>query len=437
MNKKELDEELENQIPDADDEQFWDDFNRELWFMFKKAEDFSDVEMDSQIFEDVSESVERAVNSREKCLSFERCAEIGQKNAKISDAERLHLQDCRFCPRRIEKFGELPQIATIENESDENLPKKSFWSGILSQADSFFNQISGKLVFASLATIAIFGMAIIFILTSDKSDQETVSITDPTKNAPLPEISNPPTNEILETDSNNQTSINSPVNNSRILPDKTKEITPKSNSADKKPSDNEIIELAFLSGNERQAVRESVQVGRIQISKDLALLQENPILRGNEKIAVPQISPKDEATLENRPVLRWENLENYEYKIIILDQGLKKVAESGVLSQNSWQTEKPIPADFYFWKVLARKKGAAEFEQTENKAFFKIVGEPEKSRIEKAKKLTKSNLVTAVLYARAGLLREAERELNAELQKYPNSVKAKKMLEQVRQWRKK
>ncbi len=446
MNNKETDKEVENQAPDADDERFWDDFSRELWFMFKKSEDFSDIETENQMFEDIGETVETVKpeltpNSRENCLIFARCAEIGQKHSEISGDERLHLQDCRFCARRIEKFGELPELVSVENTSAqavENLPKISWWSNILLYLNTLFSQITGNLVFASLATIAIFGLAIIiFLLNFDRSGQETVSITEPTKNTPLPEISKTLANEVLETGSNNQTSINSPVNNSKNLPEKTKETAPNSNSGELQSSENKVVELAFLSNNEREAVRESLQVGRIQISKDLALLKENPILRGNEKITVPQISPKDEATLGNRPVLRWESLENYEYKIIILDQGLKKIAESGVLSQNSLQIEKPIPAGFYFWKVLARKQGAAEFEQTENKAFFKIVGEAEKSRIEKAKKLTKSNLVTAVLYARAGLLREAERELNAELKKNPDSVKARKMLEQVRRWRNK
>lgn len=67
---------------------------------------------------------------------------------------------------------------------------------------------------------------------------------------------------------------------------------------------------------------------------------------------------------------------------------------------------------------------------------FKVLGESEKRELEAAKNSVKSNLVNAILYARAGLLAEAERELNVELRRNPNSSKARKMLAQVRKWRK-
>lgn len=420
-------------MPDDSDEQFWDDFSRDLWVLLKKSEDFEAVESENLIINNTAE----IPNSRENCLTFTRCAEIGQQQFAVSDVENAHLQDCRFCARRIEKFGELPKTV-IQEAIEEKPAKKSWWSNFFSAISeaATFDWLSGKLVAASLAVVAIFGIAIIiFQLLSNQRYEQIAVISDSNTNSPTPRIAELPTNENLESPSNIRLPANEERVYSTISPKKTAEIPPKEIDKEKRSSEDLAVELAFLSKNEREAVRQSVQVGRIQISEDLAQLQQDTTRRGNEDFPIKQILPKNEATLESQPVLRWQNAENSEYRITVFDQALNKVAESEVLRQNSWQIDKKLAAGFYFWEVLARKKDAAEFKPASKQAFFKIVGDAEKSRIEKAKRATKSNLISAILYARAGLFAEAERDLNAELKKNPKSVKAQKMLAQVREWK--
>ena len=48
---------------------------------------------------------------------------------------------------------------------------------------------------------------------------------------------------------------------------------------------------------------------------------------------------------------------------------------------------------------------------------FRVLSETEKRELEAAKKSVKSNSASAILYVRAGLVAEAERELNVALQK--------------------
>lgn len=422
MNK--LDEKSEKQISDMDDERFWDDFSRELWFMFKKAEaapDFTTEKPQS--------------GARKNCLTFNRCAEIGRTQINPSDSEKKHLQNCRFCTRRIQKYGILPKLNVEAETNEETLQteeknKRNWWTKFFG-GERGFNGFAGKFAFASGILITLLGTGIIILLLNlNRTEERLATISDPNNELPNFETANFSANNGAENESNKQIPANLKANKANTAANK-KETLPSSNEQITENS----FEIAFLSGNEREVVRQSIEAGRIQISEDIAKLRENPIVRNGNNFA-PQIAPKDEAVWENQPILTWRTDQDSEYRIVILDQGFNEVAKSEILTQNNWRINKKLTADFYFWQVLVRKKGTAEFNSDGEKAYFKIVGQKEKTQIEKAKISNNSRIVAAVLYARAGLFREAERELETEIRRN-NSGKARRMLIQVRRWQSK
>jgi hypothetical protein len=198
------------------------------------------------------------------------------------------------------------------------------------------------------------------------------------------------------------------------------------------PSEADLRGLA----SEKKAVLASLKTGEISLAgSDFERLAK----RGTRSLKSYQVSPiypKNEATLETSPNFRWHGTDNAEYRIIVSYLDGSQVDSSKVLSQNYGHLEKELTPGFYYWRIAVRRKGEKE-EIVPGYIIFKVLSETEKQQIEAAVNSTKSNLVRAIIYARAGILEKAETELRAELNKNPDSSIAKKMLAQVQGWRRK
>lgn len=447
-------------MPDIADEEFWQEFNQKLWLLVKEAEPSAiktaaaDLSVSFKELKEIKDYVSPEHLRKKECLSFERYNEIAENPTNITFAEKAHLEHCRYCERRITAFAEL-LTPPIEDTTPEvfPMPTRKTWR------ERFFFTIENGFDFklqplnvglAALAIFLTFGFVLFLIQSANKPNEETAVSTENTEN--FKQNAQNQTNLARETNKNNESFANTnaeirPRNQVKkeVLPNirnkkQEKEIVPESKKPIKTtPSE---LELAQLPSRDREAVRESLQTGEIPLSEDLALLQLNLDTRGKKENieTANSISPKGEATLETSPNFRWQAAENSEYKIFVTDRAFREVAESKTLSQNNWQIEKELSPGFYFWQIGVRQKGEKEetpFSKTARRMMFKVLSRTEKRQIETAVKSTKSNLVRAILYARAGLLEKAEIELNAELDKHPNSSKARKLLTQVQIWRRK
>ncbi len=428
---------------DEADEKFWQNFSRDLWLLFKKAEDLPTTENANLSTDKTDETTESAGrentrNLRENCLTFTRCDEIGKRRNAASGAEKTHLEHCRFCARRVERFGvNSPPMPSREAAIEKQTailppslpPKKSFWARLFPPTGGNLKTNRLRLSFGLAGLALIFFAGLTLLVWRGNLNQPTeVSVLPPSASSPVPDFNAAETASNKNSNAADSTPTNSGAN---IAPPTNRKETANENAPENSNSDESAINLAALPS----AVRESLATGSILPSPDLARLRNVPTRRaGGENFTSP-VSPKNEATFASAPVFRWRSAADFEYQINITDDAGREVAKSAVLSQNSWQIESKLPAGFYFWRVAARRKGVAEFTENSSRAMFKVLSEPEKRELETVKSSVKSNLVNAILYARAGLLAEAERELNIELRRNPNSSKARKMLAQVRNWR--
>ena len=188
--------------------------------------------------------------------------------------------------------------------------------------------------------------------------------------------------------------------------------------------------VSTISGTQedKTAVLESLRAGEISFAgSDFEILTT----RATESDKVSPVYPKQEATLETNPNFRWQGAEGLEYRVIVTYLDGKEVTSSKVLTQNNGRLEEELKPGIYYWRIATRRKGRKE-ESVTGFTIFKILSEAEKQRLEAAVNSTGSNLVRAILYARAALPEKAEAELQAELRKHPRSPAAKKMLGQVR-----
>lgn len=149
------------------------------------------------------------------------------------------------------------------------------------------------------------------------------------------------------------------------------------------------------------------------------------------------LSPVSRIVRDVRPTLRWTPLEGVEsYVVTVRDSHGVTVAMSGPLSSVEWSVPQPLRRGVaYSWKVLAVKNGEEIVSPppTAADARFKVLEETRAEELNSAERLRpRSRLLLGALYARAGLLDEAEREFQQLVEENPRSRVARELLRDVK-----
>jgi len=138
-----------------------------------------------------------------------------------------------------------------------------------------------------------------------------------------------------------------------------------------------------------------------------------------------------------RPMLRWDALTGATgYKVTVYDSNFNSVAASPLLTTTFWTVAQPLKRGaVYSWYVTAQKEGA-EIKSPRPpapEAKFKILDANRDAELRRLRLANpRSHLALGVLYAQAGLLEEAERELTALVRANPKSDLARRLLDNVR-----
>lgn len=155
---------------------------------------------------------------------------------------------------------------------------------------------------------------------------------------------------------------------------------------------------------------------------------------GSETFAL--VSPVGVVIETARPTFRWKPLKGaINYSIIVSDSDYNEVAAGKSLSATEWTSDRPLErGKVYSWQVVALKEGR-EIKSPGKPgdiAKFQVLDQAKADDLAQAKKThLNSHLMMGLLYARAGLLDEARRELNALLRANPKSPAAHKLLRDV------
>ena len=133
----------------------------------------------------------------------------------------------------------------------------------------------------------------------------------------------------------------------------------------------------------------------------------------------------------NRPAFRWRALAGAGgYTVKVFNQDFSVVAQSPTITTNTWRPMQPLPRGVvYSWQVTAIKDGqeVKAPRPPAPQAKFKVLDAGTVAELQAARQQqTVSHLALGVLYARAGMLEQAERELNALLGANPESEVARK-----------
>jgi hypothetical protein len=153
------------------------------------------------------------------------------------------------------------------------------------------------------------------------------------------------------------------------------------------------------------------------------------------------IAPVGVVVSPERLTLSWQTLDGAaSYTVSVFDSNFNRVATSGPQRATTWTLPPRLlqPGNIYSWEVTAVRDNQEIRSPVAPapRAQFKIAEAQQLNEIASVRKQSpRSHLVLGVLYARAGLLTEAEREFRALLKDNPESKAAKRLLRTVQSWR--
>jgi hypothetical protein len=203
-------------------------------------------------------------------------------------------------------------------------------------------------------------------------------------------------------------------------------------------SNNNLNAPGALRSEDREAVKSALIASQVGAPPFIAgLAGRAGMLRGaSEGVRFALQSPVGTAVLTDRPTLRWKRLEGASsYTVAVYDSSFNPVASSPPLGATEWTVPQALHRGLtYSWQVTATKEGKLVPSPTSPapEARFLVIDQARANGIAQAEQqYSKSHLVLGVLFARAGLLDDAERELKALVRANPRSAVARKLLASV------
>lgn len=190
-------------------------------------------------------------------------------------------------------------------------------------------------------------------------------------------------------------------------------------------------------------VKKALTSQRIERSSQLQGLTRPPSsLMGsnNQAREFSVLEPVGSVSLTDRPAFRWSAMEGATgYVVEVYDDQFKLVASSPQLNGRSWTATPSLArGKVYSWQVKAIKDGqeVTSPHPPAPQAKFRIVDQSKANELARAKRAySSSHLTLGLLYAEAGLLKEAEQEFRLLLRANPDSDLARNLLRQVQSLR--
>ena len=175
-----------------------------------------------------------------------------------------------------------------------------------------------------------------------------------------------------------------------------------------------------LTADERRDVLEAVKTGDIPFAQPLGILRgADRVLLGpaDMQTASPRLEPVGEWVRQTTPLLQWSALPGVmSYSVEIFDAHLNLLQRSPPLQVARWQVNGPLERGrVYLWQVTATLtdgKAVSFPRPPAPEARFGVLGGPQVAELERIERAQpEAHLDLGILYAQAGLLNDAEREL--------------------------
>jgi hypothetical protein len=237
-----------------------------------------------------------------------------------------------------------------------------------------------------------------------------------------------------------------PVNSGSVMPTPSPAVSPRAvlalNDAGGQVSLDEtgnVTGLSALSPPVAKAVKDALTTQHVNTAPALqGLRAKNGTLMGTPSEGVPfvLVAPVAEVVRTDRPTFAWQALSGAtSYSVTIYDMSFKEVASSGAQTGLTWKIDNALPrGQIYLWQVTATKNGETLKSPVPPapEARFRVLSQDRAAALTQIERANpNSHLALGVLYAEAGLLKEAQREFRLLVKTNPGSELAQKLLRQV------
>jgi len=201
----------------------------------------------------------------------------------------------------------------------------------------------------------------------------------------------------------------------------------------------ELSGLDALSIAEGRLIAAALRTGRVEVPAEVRdLIGSTGVLLGDDspEPGFRPVAPVGTAVRSGQPSFSWQPLpEATTYAVAVYDSEFNPVDRADSLTRTSWTPSRALkPGAVYLWQVSARR-GAEEITTPvppAPEARFKVLGRFESASLKRAlQNAGRSHLAAGILLAHAGCLDDAREELQALIDKNPDSVPARNLLRSV------
>lgn len=441
-----------------------------------------DPQLLQSAFSHVRSELRATARAKPEHLSYEQMAAFvdGEMTGVDLEVVKSHMEMCVPCTAEVRDL--LAFKAAVANEAERAVEASTVQPVLQAPTRRKKLMASWRLLFnlsplqaAGTAFVALLFLGIIAAVwlrsreTSPSAPTEvakverTPAITEPTTAnvAPTPfEPKDEQSNANLAKSNGNLAKSNGNQAQAAATPPRSKAAPPPSQTLVQPPSQNEVLALndggshvtLDREGNVRgleslppayqRAVRQALTTQSVETSYGLGELsgRAGTLMSGESNssgISFPVLSPLGTVVRSDRPHFRWGSLAGAtRYLVKVYDSNLRKVAGSLHLSATEWTPAEPLArGGLYVWQVTATLKDGTEIiapGAPAPEARFKVLEQNRADELKEAEqKYADSHLTLGVLYARSGLLEDAEREFQALFKANPDSTVARKLLRDV------
>jgi hypothetical protein len=339
----------------------------------------------------------------------------------------IHLSTCESCREDVRSF--LTSRETSAGEMDVSYGPSNY-TAKAERGAPWWQRVQARPLHAVAATVLVVVAVLISLIALNKR-AGLLQTSKPHQASPQLEQNPIPASSPVESVTSNSSSVDDSAKVAS-LKDGGGEV-----SIDKS---GRVTGLDEVPENSRRYVAQAALSGHIapaQVWKRLS--GEQSSLRGSNtgEQGFSLLYPLRNVVIEDRPTFRWERLAgSSSYQVYLLDANGKQVGQSGDLPSN--QTQWKVPArlrrgEIFSWAVTALVDGKKIVSPaaSDPEMKFAVLSGADFQELTRLKK-SNSHLALGVFYARAGLLSDAERELQNLADLNPQSELPKKLLQSVR-----
>lgn len=337
---------------------------------------------------------------REDHLDFDQISEYLDGNLDAGEREVIeaHVSVCRACG------DDLNSLRTFRIEAEPAMKKRYYESRLLSKLANIgvaqgIPHPAGAI--GALAAMLMIAAAVWFLVSQTKPEPPIV-IHPPERPVRQGQVEDP----VKKADERPAGAVSSEY--SVALMDGGRRVG--------LDTEGRLIGFGRIPDGVKGDVERALKGGALRLNPELEDLKElDGAVRGAPGGAEPLrlIGPMATLVRQQRPVFRWTGQEGAtRYIVTIVDDRFNHVAESAPLAALEWRPEVELERGrVYQWQVTAFNGDDPVESRLRQIGLFKVIGAGDLNSVVKGEAGVDSALVRAVLYAKAGLLEDAEREL--------------------------